>query len=159
MGRISVTAAVWLSFGLCVAAAIVPAEFAARRASLEKQLDGTLVLFGKTEAGEDLDGFHQEPNFYYLTGWQEPGAMLLITPPQDDKPYAVLFLPAPPAGPRKRWTDQKAGPDDSNVEPKLPASTSYCPLERFEKRVTPKQLERYSPSIYTHQDEQKRRRA
>src|ERR1039458_2631230 len=59
-----------------------------RRAELSQKLhNGVLVLFGHTEKGEAniRTGFFQESNFYYLTGWQEPGAILLVTPPQDDK--------------------------------------------------------------------------
>jgi hypothetical protein len=77
-------------------AASGPDEYCARRVDLSKKLhDGVLVLSGRTEKGEEnlRTGFIQEPNFYYLTGWQEPGAILLLTPSADDQPHDFLFLP------------------------------------------------------------------
>jgi Xaa-Pro aminopeptidase len=125
MGRISAAAAVWLGFCLGAAAGIAPAEFAARRASLEKQLDGTLVLFGKTEAGEELDGFHQEPNFYYLTGWSEPGAVVLFT-----HTGATLFLPAHNEA-RERYTGRHASAEDAGVRERT-GFDNVLPMGRFE---------------------------
>src|SRR5260370_32567946 len=55
-------------------------EFASRRASLRKSLDGVLVLFGQTEGRDEVFRVRPEPNFYYLTGWTQPGAVLLLTP-------------------------------------------------------------------------------
>lgn len=51
------------------------AEYAARRASLRQKLtNAVLVMEGNTEAerGELRSGFFQEPNFAWLSGWQEP---------------------------------------------------------------------------------------
>jgi len=128
MGGTGRLAAVWLGFCLCVAAAIAPAEFAARRASLEKQLDATLVLFGKTEAGEELDGFHQEPNFYYLTGWSEPGAAVLFT-----HTGATLFLPAHNEA-RERYTGRHASAEDAGVRERT-GFDNVLPLGRFESEL------------------------
>ncbi len=125
MSRSAQGIAVWLCGCLCAAAAITPAEFAARRASLQKQLDGTLVLFGNTEAGEGIDGFHQEANFFYLTGWSEPGASVLFT-----HSSAILFLPAHDEK-VERYTGRHASAEDQGVE----ASTGFenvLPLGRFE---------------------------
>ena len=80
-----------------------PAPYAARRAELRKELkDGVIVLFGGSETDDLHTGFFQEPNFYYLTGWNQPGAVLVIDPARD-----VLFLPAknPDA---EKWTGVKA---------------------------------------------------
>ena len=49
--------------------------YAERRARLRAQVDGPVVLFGYT-GREDASPsyiFHQEDNFYYLTGHNEPG--------------------------------------------------------------------------------------
>jgi Xaa-Pro aminopeptidase len=107
-----------------------PEEYRARRAELSQKLqNGVLVLFGHTEKGEEniRTGFFQESNFYYLTGWQEPGAMLLVTPPQDDKPYAILFLPRRQPD-QEKWTGRKAGPDDSNIK-QLTGFDAVLPVE------------------------------
>jgi len=129
-----------------------PEEYRARRAELSKKLsDGVLVLFGATDKGEEniRTGFFQESNFYYLTGWREPGAMLLVTPPQDDKPYAVLFLPHRRPD-EEKWTGRKAGPDDSNISQPTGFDT-VLPTENFENELH-KQLDRYS-RIYTIGDQ------
>ena len=36
------------------------------------------ALHEKGESADEIFGFHQDSNFYYLTGWIEPGAALLI---------------------------------------------------------------------------------
>ena len=125
-----------------------PEEYRARRIELAKKLDdGVLVLFGHTEKGEEniRTGFFQESNFYYLTGWREPGAILLVAPPQDDKPYAVLFLPRRHPD-QEKWTGRKAGPDDANID-QLTGFDTVLPVESLESELR-KQLDRYS-RIYT----------
>jgi Xaa-Pro aminopeptidase len=125
-----------------------PQEYRARRAELSQKLhNGVVVLFGSTEKGEEniRTGFFQESNFYYLTGWREPGAMLLLTPPQDDKPYAVLFLPRRQPD-QEKWTGRKAGPDDPNIG-EVTGFDTVMPAESFESELH-KQLDRYA-GIYT----------
>lgn len=87
-----------LLFAFLLAAAAVrstkapPDEFRARRAalrhSIEGELDGVLLLKGQTEGYDPVFRFAQDPNFYYLTGWTEPDAALLLTPTDE-----ILFLP------------------------------------------------------------------
>jgi Xaa-Pro aminopeptidase len=62
-------------------------EYQARRTQLRKTLDGVLVLFAR--ADDDLRDYIQEPNFLYLTGWRDPGAVLMMTADEE-----ILFLPA-----------------------------------------------------------------
>jgi Xaa-Pro aminopeptidase len=62
-------------------------EYQARRVELRKTLDGVLVLFAR--ADDDLRDYIQEPNFLYLTGWRDPGAVLMMTATEE-----ILFLPA-----------------------------------------------------------------
>jgi Xaa-Pro aminopeptidase len=114
-----------LSACLCAPAAIAPAEFAARRASLQKQLDGTLVLFGRAEVSEGIEGFHQEPNFFYLTDWAEPGAVLLFT-----HSSATLFLPAHDEK-IERYTGRHASAEDADVRART-GFDNVLPLGRFE---------------------------
>lgn len=57
------------------------AEFAARRAKLFGQIaDGVAVVFA-ADAHVHAVKFRQAPDFYYLTGIEEPGAMLLLSGP------------------------------------------------------------------------------
>ena len=125
-----------------------PDQYRARRVELSQKLhDGVLVLFGQTEKGEEdiRTGFFQESNFYYLTGWQEPGAILLVTPPQDGKTRDFLFLPRRHPD-QEKWTGRKAGPDDANIN-QLTGFDTVLPVESFESELR-KQLDRYS-RIYT----------
>lgn len=91
------------------------ADYRARREHLAAQLgSGVLVLFASTEAeGQNsTNGFRQDEDFYYLTGWREPGAALLIAP----KPYAeILFLPAHNPS-QERWTGPKLGADSPDAK-------------------------------------------
>lgn len=64
-------------------------EFHSRRAALRRSLnDGVLLLRGKAAAYDPIFRFQQDPNFYYMTGWNEPGAALLMTSSSE-----ILFLP------------------------------------------------------------------
>jgi Xaa-Pro aminopeptidase len=71
------------------------ADYQARRKALAvKTNGGAVVLFAATEAEgpNAVYGFRQDDNFYYLTGWREPGAALLIVPAQ--QPSSAAPKPA-----------------------------------------------------------------
>src|SRR5579862_7693503 len=75
----------------------------ARRVALSGKLHGGLaVLFAAEEAQLDLMPYRQDEDFYYLTGWNEPGAALLIVAEPESSPATearprhyteILFLP------------------------------------------------------------------
>jgi Xaa-Pro aminopeptidase len=80
----------------------------ARRVALAATLHGGVaVFFAAEEPVLDLDPYRQDEDFYYLTGWNEPGAALLIAAaseppsatagpldPQAQHAYTeILFLP------------------------------------------------------------------
>jgi Xaa-Pro aminopeptidase len=102
--------------------------FADRRSRLlEKLSDGVTVLFAYSELeGSSLrTAFRQENNFYYLTGWNQPGAISVLIPMPAEKnspvygdvaamPRQILYLPA--RNPKQeRWTGPKLGPYDEGV--------------------------------------------
>jgi Xaa-Pro aminopeptidase len=97
------------------------ADYRARRERLAKEMKGgVLVLFAGTEAaGQNaVYGFHQDNNFYYLTGWSEPGAAIVIVSPAEAtdehpaRPYAeALYLPAHNVA-QEKWTGPKLGPEN-----------------------------------------------
>lgn len=95
------------------------ADYHARRQALAKAMSadhGSLILFApvEPEGQNDLYGFRQENNFYYLTGWPEPGAAILIT----SDPYReILFLPEHNAT-QEKWTGPKLGPESADA-PKI----------------------------------------
>jgi len=75
--------------------------YSARRHALADTLSGGwALLFAAEEPQLDFDAYRQDPDFYYLTGWNEPGAALLVAaaePATDEhpaQPYReILFLP------------------------------------------------------------------
>ncbi len=95
------------------------ADYRARRQALARAMEtdkGALILFApvEPEGQNDLYGFRQEDNFYYLTGWTEPGAAILI----NSNPYAeVLFLPEHNLT-QEKWTGPKLGPESPDA-PKI----------------------------------------
>jgi Xaa-Pro aminopeptidase len=100
-------------------------EFAARRAKLFEQIgDGVAVVF----AGEPhvhAVKFRQAPDFYYLTGVEEPGAVLLLVGPSKQ---TFVF-----ATKRPRWKINVEGPgllDESQPAARY-GLTQVAPLESF----------------------------
>lgn len=77
------------------------ADYHARRVALANKLNGGVaVLFAAEEPLLDFMPYRQDADFYYLTGWNEPGAALLIEAPQPAqgthpaRPYReIMFLP------------------------------------------------------------------
>jgi Xaa-Pro aminopeptidase len=104
-------------------------EFRARRAELQKTLDGgVLLLRGNAEAYDPIRRFQQDPNFYYLTGWNEPGATLLLTPSSE-----VLFLPAPNEQ-AERYSGKRASADDHDIRSRTGFET-VLPMEKLESEL------------------------
>ena len=103
-------------------------DYHARRTALAAKMEGgALILFAPTEAEgpNNLYGFRQEDNFYYLTGWAEPGAALLI----NSNPYAeILFLPQHNLT-QEKWTGPKLGPED----PEAAQATGFDKVESLDK--------------------------
>lgn len=109
------------------------ADYRVRRERLAGKLDGQsiVLLFANSEAeGQNaLGAFRQNDDFYYLTGWNEPGAAILIAPAKDDRPYTeVLFLPAHNAT-QERWTGPKLGPENADA----PQLTGFDHVEALDK--------------------------
>src|SRR5690242_10804726 len=77
------------------------AIYQARREALAKELHGGVALvFGNYEPDMEYLDFRQDEDFYYLTGWNEPGAALIVAdavPAGAGKPALsyreVLLLP------------------------------------------------------------------
>ena len=81
-------------------------RYQGRRQQLGSELDGAIVLFAAP--AQDLVEYTQEDNFYYLTGLDEPNAILLLDATADPV-EEILFIP--PRDPEEeRWTGPKLGP-------------------------------------------------
>jgi Xaa-Pro aminopeptidase len=114
------------------------ADYRARRMALaQKMSGGVAILFAGTEAEgpNAVYGFRQDNNFYYLSGWAEPGAALVIASEIKAKenvtprPYSeILFLPIHnPA--QEKWTGPKLGADN----PQAPAITGFDRVENLDR--------------------------
>jgi Xaa-Pro aminopeptidase len=128
----------WLTAAMTVAplfadsaAPFIPqTDYAARRAALRRDLKTVLVAFGRrSDEQEQLrTGFLQESYFYYLTGWAEPDAAILLT-----KDTEEMFLP--PRNERyERYYGHKTSPTDADAE----AVTGFkrlLPMREFEREV------------------------
>jgi Xaa-Pro aminopeptidase len=114
-------------------APIVPAkmpldEYRTRRANLRKSLDGVVLLAARTEGRDEVFRVDQEPNFYYLTGWSDPDARLLITPSRE-----ILFLPHHNQR-RELYMGKRASAEDSDVHA-LTGFEDVLPIEKFEAEL------------------------
>jgi Xaa-Pro aminopeptidase len=110
-----------LSLSLCVtsvlaqpvsAQGVARQEYQKRRADLRKDLDGVMVLFGAVESEDLHNSFFQESNFLYLSGWREPGAVMMLTPKEE-----ILFLP-PRDTHQELYTGRKLGAEDADATEK-----------------------------------------
>jgi Xaa-Pro aminopeptidase len=100
------------------------ADYRARREALAKKTEGAvIVLFApmEPEGPNAIYGFRQDENFYYLTGWTQPGAAVLIAPylaasgTMPARPYTeILFLPAHNYV-EEKWTGPKLGPENADA--------------------------------------------
>jgi Xaa-Pro aminopeptidase len=62
------------------------AEYRQRRVALASKLEGGVaVLFAAEEPVLDFMPYRQDEDFYYLTGWNEPGAALVIIGPGPER--------------------------------------------------------------------------
>jgi len=82
-------------------------EYRARRERLAQRIKGNVLVL-RAAPDQELVKYQQEPNFHYLTGFDEPNAILLLDA-ASDPPQEFLFLPErKPA--EERWTGVKLGP-------------------------------------------------
>jgi len=96
-------------------------DYHARREKLAARLNGGVALIfapPEAEGPNDLYGYRPDNNFFYLTGWPEPGAALLVASAIEAKkgvaarPYTeILFLPSRNPS-QEQWTGPKLGPEN-----------------------------------------------
>jgi len=112
-------------------------DYHARRQALARKASGVVVLFApmENEGPNNIYGFRQEDNFFYLSGLSEPGSALLIASAVEAKgdaaarPYTeILFLPARNLI-QEKWTGPKLGPEN----PEAPKITGFDRVEEMGK--------------------------
>jgi Xaa-Pro aminopeptidase len=121
-----------------------PADYRARRVALSQKLaskdinSGVAVLFAATEpeGPNAVYGFRQDNNFFYLTGWAEPGAAVVIAPAIEAngdtpaRPYTeILFLPVHNRT-QERWTGPKLSAEDREA-PSITGFDRVAPLNQI----------------------------
>ena len=95
-------------------------DFRLRRQSLASKANGGAVLLfasNEAEGPNDLYGYRPDDNFFYLSGWSEPGAALLIVGganSQDHSYTEILFLPNHNPS-QEKWTGPKLGADSPDA--------------------------------------------
>lgn len=114
------------------------ADYRARRMALAQELSGgvAIVFAGSEAEGPNaVNGFRQDNNFYYLSGWNEPGAALVIASAVAAKenvtarPYTeILFLPVHNVA-QEKWRGPKLGADS----PQAPAMTGFDRVDNLDR--------------------------
>src|ERR1700687_639726 len=95
-------------------------DFRLRRQALASKSNGSAVLLfasNEAEGPNDLYGYRPDDNFFYLSGWSEPDAALLIVGganPNDHSYTEILFLPNHNPS-QEKWTGPKLGADSPDA--------------------------------------------
>lgn len=129
-------------------------DYHARREKLAAKLNGGVaLLFAPPESGDEIYGYRPDNNFYYLTGWPEPGAALLIAGAQEAKdntparPYTeILFLPSRNYS-QEKWMGPKLGPENPDAA-KLTGFDRVASLDDLRNEIV-KLFPSHSIKVYT----------
>lgn len=97
---------------------ITQQEYQARRCALAKKLpQGALAIIPSAKEvlrnGDAHYRFRQDSDFYYLTGFNEPDALLVITAAKPGESY-LFNRPRNPA--QEQWTGRRLGQEGANKE-------------------------------------------
>src|SRR5215475_6903112 len=123
-------------------------EYRARRERLAQRIKGNVLVL-RAAPDQELVKYQQEPNFYYLTGFDEPNAILLLDA-TTDPPQEFLFLPERKPS-EERWTGSKLGPG-----PEAEKATGFAkvlPVSQFDSIL--KRTSEHAKSVYDAQDVEK----
>ena len=105
-------------------------EYRSRRERLAQRIKGNVLVL-RAAPDTELVEYQQESNFYYLTGFNEPHAILLLDAASD--PFQeFLFLPERKPN-EERWTGPKLGPG-AEAE-KVTGFSKVLPLSDFDSTL------------------------
>jgi Xaa-Pro aminopeptidase len=132
------------------------ADYRARRQALAgKASNGVVILFApnESEGPNDVYGYHADVNFFYLSGWSEPGAALLIAQKADagnnsttPQYTEILFLPNRNYA-QEKWTGSKLGPENPDAR-KITGFDRVAPIDSLREKLVGL-LSREQSAIYT----------
>ncbi|HIE26601.1 TPA: M24 family metallopeptidase [Candidatus Poribacteria bacterium] len=103
-----------------------------RRKQFMEKMDGGVAIFRAPEMGERK--YLPNKDFYYLTGFDEPNAVCLLTPEHKEHKF-VLFVRAKDEE-RERWTGRRAGVE--GAKQRFGADEAY-PIDKLDEEL-PKYL-------------------
>ena len=112
------------------------ADYHARRQALASKIkNGIVLLFGtrEPEGPNDVYGYRPDDNFFYLSGWAEPGAVLLIAASSGHPYTEILFLPDHNPS-QERWTGPKLGPENPDAA-KITGFDRIAPLDNLRSEL------------------------
>lgn len=122
-----------------------PQEYRARRERLAQRIKGNVVVL-RAAPDQELVEYQQERNFYYLTGFDEPNAILLIDA-ASDPPQEFLFLPDRRPS-EERWTGRKLGPGPEAE--KITGFSKVLPTSEFDSTLN--QARQRAKTVYDLKD-------
>jgi len=120
-------------------------EYKSRRDRLAARIKGNVLVL-RAAPDQELVKYQQERNFYYLTGFDQPGASLLLDA-ASDPPQEFLFLPERNPG-TERWTGPKLGPGAEAV--KISGFARVLPTSEFD--TTLKRASEGAKAVYGLKD-------
>ena len=122
-----------------------PQEYRSRRERLAQRIKGNVVVL-RAAPDQELVEYQQERNFYYLTGFDEPNAILLIDA-ASDPPQEFLFLPDRRPS-EERWTGRKLGPGPEAE--KVTGFSKVLPTSEFDSTLN--QARQRAKTVYDLKD-------
>ena len=104
-----------------------------RKAFMQRIKGGVAIFPSALLANRTYDmeyRYRQESNFYYLTGFEEPGAVCLIVPEHPEHHYVLFVRPRAPEA--EVWTGKRAGVEGAKVV--FGADEAYS-IEEFDEKI------------------------
>lgn len=112
------------------------AEYATRREALRKSLPDSVIVLWAAQPPPDIhdrNGVFQEQYFYYLSGWPEPNAALLLCSSCPDGMKEVYFLPKRNAR-KEIFEGHQVAPGDADASARTGFAT-VLPFDKMESTI------------------------
>ena len=105
-----------------------------KRDALMQQIKGGVAIFPSAPPAmfnyDTEYHYHQEANFFYLTGFEEPDAICVMAPDHPDHQYILFVRPRNPE--KETWTGKRAGLEGAKSD--FGADEAY-PIESFPEKI------------------------